>query len=231
MFYISGFYKFKKIINIQKNKKNLQNYFVNNSIRGTIILSTEGINGAISAKKKNLTTAVNQIKEIFKIDNFDSSNLSKCKFQPFHRGKVKIKKEVVPMGIKISKRKLENHLEPLKLNKLIKSKNTFLIDARKPFEHIVGTFKGAINPKVDNFREFPNYLERLDKKKNIAMFSNGGIRCKKPILYIDKNNILEERIDIINRSQEKNNHCNNTCLLYTSPSPRDSLRSRMPSSA
>ena len=54
MFYILGFYKFKKIINIKKNKKNLQNYFVNNSIRGTIILSQEGINGTISGKKKKL---------------------------------------------------------------------------------------------------------------------------------------------------------------------------------
>ena len=54
MFYISGFYKFKKIINIKKNKKKLQNYFINNSIKGTIILSTEGINGTISGKKKKL---------------------------------------------------------------------------------------------------------------------------------------------------------------------------------
>ena len=61
-------------------------------------------------------------------------------------------------------------MEPLKWNKLIKNKNTFLIDARKPFEYNVGTFKGSINPKVDNFREFPNYLKKLDKKKDIAMF-------------------------------------------------------------
>jgi len=100
MFYISGFYKFKKISNIKKNKKILQKYFINNSIRGTIIISSEGINGTISAKKKNLDSTINQIKKTFKFTNFDSENLSKSKFQPFHRGKIKIKNEVVPMRIK-----------------------------------------------------------------------------------------------------------------------------------
>ena len=105
MYYISGFYKFKKISNLKKNKRILQTYFVNKSIRGTIIISKEGINGTISTKKKNLNLVINKIKTTFKFKNFDNINSSKSKFQPFHRGKVKIKKEVVPMGIKILKRK------------------------------------------------------------------------------------------------------------------------------
>ena len=67
MFYISGFYKFKKITDIKKNKKILQKYFINNNIRGTIIISSEGINGSISAKKKNLDLLINQIKKTFKL--------------------------------------------------------------------------------------------------------------------------------------------------------------------
>ncbi len=201
MFYISGFYKFKKIKNIKKIKKNLQSFFIKKNIKGTVIISNEGINGTIAAKKKNLELAMKKIKNTFKFFKFDSQNLSKSKFQPFHRGKTKIKKEVVPMGIKISKRKLDNHLEPLKWNKLIKNKNTFLIDARKPFEYNVGTFKGAINPKVDNFREFPKYLKKLDKRKVIAMFCTGGIRCEKASVYLDKkgfNNVYQLKGGIIN---------------------------------
>ena len=201
MFYISGFYKFKKIINIKKNKKKLQNYFINNSIKGTIILSTEGINGTISAEKKKLDLAINQIKKTFRFDNFDSLNFSKSKFQPFHRGKIKIKKEVVPMGIKVLKTKLKNHVVPTKWNKLINSKNTFLIDARKPFEYKVGTFKRAINPKVNNFREFPRYLKNLDKNKTIAMFCTGGIRCEKASVYLGKKgfkNVYQLKGGIIN---------------------------------
>ena len=120
MFYVSGFYKFKKIININKNKTILQNYFIKNFIRGTIILSNEGINGTISSEKKYLNLVLNKIKTIFNFNNFDSLNSSKCPYQPFHKGKVKIKKEVVPMGIKVKKRKLKNYIEPLAWNKLIK---------------------------------------------------------------------------------------------------------------
>ena len=190
MFYISGFYKFKKIITINENKKNLQNYFIKNLIRGTIILSPEGINGTISSEKKNLDLAINKIKKIFKFNNFDSLNFSKSKFQPFHRGKVKIKKEVVPMGIKVLKRKLKNQVEPINWNQLIKDEKTFLIDVRKPFEYDVGTFKGSINPEINNFREFPKYLQNLDKEKNIAMFCTGGIRCEKASFYLQKKGFL-----------------------------------------
>ena len=201
MYHIAGFYKFKKLSNIKKNKKILQYFFLNNSIRGTLILSPEGINATLSSKKENLYLVLNKIKKIFKIRNFDSQNLSKCKFQTFHRGKVKIKKEVVPMGIKIFKRKLKNHIEPKKWNKLIKKKNTLLIDSRKPFEYNVGTFEGSVNPQVNNFRQFPEYLKKLNKDQPIAMFCTGGIRCEKASVYLEKkgfNNVYQLKGGIIN---------------------------------
>ena len=201
MYYISGFYKFKKIHGVKKNKKILSDIFIKYNIRGTIIVSDEGINGTISSNKKNLELVLNKIKKTFNFINFDSQNLSKSKFQIFHRGKVKIKKEVVPMGIKISKRKTKNHLEPSKWNKLISNKKTILIDARKPFEYKVGTFKGSINPKIDKFREFPDYLKKLDRKQTIAMFCTGGIRCEKASVYLEKkgfNNVFQLKGGIIN---------------------------------
>ena len=201
MYYISGFYKFKKISNTKKNKRILQTYFINKSIRGTIIISNEGINGTISANKKNLDLVINKIKATFKFYNFDSVNFSMSKFQPFHRSKIKIKKEVVPMGIKVIKRKTKNHVDPAKWNELIKDKNTFLIDSRKPFEHEVGTFMRSINPNVNNFREFPNYLRNLDKDKTIAMFCTGGIRCEKASIFLEKKgfkNVFQLKGGILN---------------------------------
>ena len=119
--------------------------------KASVYLEKKGFNNVFQLKG-GIINYLKKIKKIFKFNNFDSQNLSKSKFQIFHRGKVKIKKEVVPMGIKISKRKTKNHLEPIKWNKLISNKKTILIDARKPFEYKVGTFKGSINPEIDKFR-------------------------------------------------------------------------------
>ena len=201
MYFISGFYKFKKISDIKRNKKIIQAYLNNKGIKGTIIISKEGINGTLSARKKNLDLTISKIKKTFKFINFDNINSSMCNYQPFHRGKVKIKKEVVPMGIKIFKRKSKNHINPAKWNKLIKDKNTFLLDARKPFEYKVGTFERSINPNVDNFREFPSYLKNLEKDKTIAMFCTGGIRCEKASIFLKKKgfkNVFQLKGGIIN---------------------------------
>ena len=201
MYYISGFYKFKKIHGIKKIKKLLNDIFSKHNVRGTIIISTEGVNGTISANKKSLDLVLSKIKKAFNFINFDSQNFSKSKFQIFHRGKVKIKKEVVPMGIKVSKRKTQKHLEPNKWNKFISNKKTILIDTRKPFEFKVGTFKGSINPETNNFREFPHYLKKLDKNQTIGMFCTGGIRCEKASVYLEKkgfNNVYQLKGGIIN---------------------------------
>ena len=167
MFDVFGFYKFYKLKSLKKKKSLLQEYIIKKKIRGTIILSSEGINATISGKSLNLNKTINKIKKVLGFKKFDSENFSKSKFQPFHRSKVKIKKEVVPMGLHLtSKNKNENnHLEPLKWNNLIKSKDTVILDSRKAFEYEVGTFKRSVNPDVDNFREFPKYLNKLNKKK------------------------------------------------------------------
>ena len=201
MYFISGFYKFKKVSNIKKNKKIIQAFFNKKGIRGSIIISNEGINGTISAKKKILDEGINKIKKTFTFSIFDSVNYSRCNYQPFHRGKVKIKKEVVPMGMKMYKRQSKNHIDPAKWNNLIRDKNTFLLDARKPFEYKVGTFRSSINPNINNFREFPEYLKNLNKNKTIAMFCTGGIRCEKASVFLEKKgfkNVFQLKGGIIN---------------------------------
>ncbi len=187
MFTVFGFYKFKNLNSLKKNKLILQKLFIDYDIRGTLIISQEGINGTISGKSKNIFLITKEIKILLNIKSFDSENLSKSKFHPFHRSKIKIKKEVVPMGLNISIRnKKTYHVEPTKWNKLIKDKKTFILDARKPFEYEVGSFTKAVNPKVNHFREFPKYLNKLDKKSTVAMFCTGGIRCEKASIYLQQ---------------------------------------------
>jgi len=201
MYYISGLYKFKKIIKINKKKEILKNFFLKNDIKGLIIVSKEGINGTIASKKRNLNFAIEEIKKIFNFKKYDSKSSSISRFQPFRRTKVKIKDEVVPMGIKVLKRRKKGHIDPNKWNNIILNKKNLIIDARKPFEYNVGTFKNAINPNINNFREFPKYLKDISKKTPIAMFCTGGIRCEKASVYLEKKgfkNVYQLKGGIIN---------------------------------
>ena len=203
MFKILGFYKFFKVVSLKKNKKFINDLLIFNNIKGTIIISKEGLNGSIAGKPFKIKVVSAKIKKHFKFKNFDSENLSQSIFQPFHKPKVKIKKEVVPMNLLLTK-KIKNknsRVNPNKWNSLISDKNTYLIDARKPFEYNVGTFKKANNPNIQNFRDFPKYLTKLNKDKPIAMFCTGGIRCEKASVYLEKKgfkNIYQLKGGIIN---------------------------------
>ena len=188
MFKVFGFYKFVKVKSLKKNQDFLQKFLISNHIRGTIIIAKEGLNGTISGSVKDIDKTTKKLKSLFSFKLFDSSNESKSKFQPFHKPKVKIKKEIVPMNLIINpkERNMKSHLDPKDWNKLIKNKETHIIDTRKPFEYKVGTFKRSVNPNVTNFRDFPKYLNKLKKNKPVAMFCTGGIRCEKTSVYLKK---------------------------------------------
>jgi UPF0176 protein len=188
MFKVFGFYKFIKVKSLKKNKVFLQKFLISNHIRGTIIIAKEGLNGTISGSVKDIDKNTKKLNSLFSFKLFDSSNESKSKFQPFHKPKVKIKKEIVPMNLIINpkERNMKSHLDPKDWNKLIKNKETHIIDTRKPFEYKVGTFKRSVNPNVTNFRDFPKYLNKLKKNKPVAMFCTGGIRCEKTSVYLKK---------------------------------------------
>ena len=96
MFEVLGFYKFIKITSLKKNKDVLQKFLIKNDLRGTIILAKEGLNGTVSGKSKYIKKIRSKLKSLFSFKNFDNNNISVSNFQPFHKSKVKIKKEVVP---------------------------------------------------------------------------------------------------------------------------------------
>ena len=222
MFEVLGFYKFIKIKSLKKNKDLIQKFLIKNNIRGTIILAKEGMNGTISGELNDIKKTVNKIKSIFSFKSFDNSNNSKSKFQPFHKPKVKIKKEVVPMNLTLNTkdRDMQNHLDPREWNDLIKKKDTHIIDTRKPFEYEVGTFKKSVNPNVNNFRDFPKYLNKLKKNKPVAMFCTGGIRCEKTSVYLKKKgfkNIYQLNGGILNylkSTKEKDSLWKGECFVF-----------------
>ena len=222
MFTISGFYKFKKINFLKKYKTYLENEISNTSIRGSIIISSEGINGSLAGNNKDISKILKLLKKEFKFTEFDSSNISTSRFQPFHKAKVKVKKEVVPLGFKIkgeSKRR-NRYLSGNSWNKLIIKKETLLIDVRKPFEYNVGTFKNAMNPNIQNFRDFPKFLNKIEKTKPVAMFCTGGIRCEKASIFLKQKgfkNVFQLKggiINYLNKTKKKDSLWKGECFVF-----------------
>ena len=222
MFTISGFYKFKKINFLKKHKTYIENEILNTSIRGSIIISSEGINGSLAGNSKDISKILKLLKKEFKFTEFDSSNITTSRIQPFHKAKVKVKKEVVPLGLKIkSESKRHNrYLSGKSWNKLIIKKETLLIDVRKPFEYSVGTFKNAMNPNIQNFRDFPKFLNKVEKTKPVAMFCTGGIRCEKASIFLKKKgfkNVFQLKggiLNYLNKTKKKDSLWKGECFVF-----------------
>ena len=222
MFTISGFYKFKKINFLKKHKTYLENEISNTSIKGSIIISSEGINGSLAGNNKDIFKILKLLKKEFKFTEFDSSNISTSRFQPFHKAKVKVKKEVVPLGLKIKSesKRYNRYLSGKSWNKLIAKKGTLVIDVRKPFEYSVGTFKNAMNPNIQNFRDFPKFLSKVEKTKAVAMFCTGGIRCEKASIFLKKKgfkNVFQLKggiLNYLNKTKKKDSLWKGECFVF-----------------
>ena len=187
MFLTIAFYLFISLENIEQLQTSILKFCQKNKIKGTILLASEGINGTISGKKNNIHEFLEFIKTnpalkgSFKNLEHKESWASK---NPFYRMKVRLKKEIVALGVEgISPTdKVGQYVNPEDWNALIEDPNTIVIDTRNNYEVDIGTFKNSINPQTESFREFPNFVEKNlkhNKQKKVAMFCTGGIRCEK----------------------------------------------------
>ena len=222
--YIYTFYRFKNFTDIKKIKTSLDKYLKNKLILGTVLLANEGVNGTISGTKKDLNEFISLIRKILKIKKL-SIKISQNKFIPFYRLKIRLKKEIVTIGDKtIKPEKITGrHIDPKKWDKIIENNKYLIIDTRNYYEVSIGSFKNAINPKTNSFREFPKFIKKLNIKKNqpIAMFCTGGIRCEKASSYLLKNgykNIYQLDGGILNyleiKKNEKNTSWKGECFVF-----------------
>ncbi|MFN5133504.1 MAG: rhodanese-related sulfurtransferase [Candidatus Fonsibacter sp.] len=224
MLKLISFYKFVKILNPIDNKLIFKKFLIDNKLKGSIIFSLEGINGSIAGKQSNIELLSNFLKEKFLFDEFDNINECDVDFIPFKKAKIKIKKEVVPLNelFNDNKYKFQNRVEPEDWNKLILSNDVTVVDVRKSFESEIGTFEKAINPKINDFRKFPEYFEKLssDKDKKIAMFCTGGIRCEKAASYLFKRgfkNVYQLKggiLNYLNKIPSKKSLWNGECFVF-----------------
>lgn len=157
-------------------------------VRGTILLANEGINGTISGTRTNMDAIIAWLRADNRLADLEYK-ISEHDEQPFHRTKVKLKQEIVTMGHdNIDPNEVVGtYVEPNNWNSIISDPNVVLIDTRNDYEYEIGSFKNAINPETETFREFPEYVQNNhDPKvnKKVAMFCTGGIRCEKASSYM-----------------------------------------------
>lgn len=185
---IVSFYKFVPLDDYESLKEPILVAMKAHHILGTILLAHEGINGGFAGTAENVQAFYKELRHdprfadlVFKETYND--------MMPYEKSKVKLRKEIVTLGVPgVNPTELPGiRVEPQEWNALISDPDVLLIDTRNDYEVEVGTFKHAINPKTENFRDFPDYVKThlLDKKdKKIAMCCTGGIRCEKSTAYL-----------------------------------------------
>ena len=185
---VAALYKFVTLEDYQALREPLLDVCQAAGTRGTLLLAEEGINGTIAGTREGIDAVIAYLKsdprlaDIDHKESFDDHN-------PFHRMKVKLKKEIVTMGVPgiDPNRVVGTYVEPKNWNALIDDPEVLLIDTRNDYEYGIGTFRGAIDPHTTTFREFPAWVrEHLDpsRHKKVAMFCTGGIRCEKASAFM-----------------------------------------------
>lgn len=185
---VCALYKFVELNHYQELQAPLLELMEENQIRGTLLLASEGINGTVASTRKGIDVLLAWLdaEPNLKGTVYKESQASE---QPFNRTKVKLKKEIVTMGVEgIDPRHVVGtYVKPENWNALISDPDVLVVDTRNDYEIQIGTFKNALNPHTETFREFPDYVKKNlapEKHKKVAMFCTGGIRCEKSTAYL-----------------------------------------------
>ena len=188
---VTALYLFTRLADYEQLKAPLQNMCEMLGIKGTLLLAYEGINGTIAGTDN----AINQLLVFLKADPRLAAlehKESRAQKMPFYRMKTRLKREIVTMGVDgiDPNNVVGTYVDPKDWNALISDPDVVLIDTRNDYEVEIGTFKGALNPDTQTFREFPQWVEdNRDqlKKPKVAMFCTGGIRCEKASSFMKLN--------------------------------------------
>ncbi|ABW26114.1 oxygen-dependent tRNA uridine(34) hydroxylase TrhO [Acaryochloris marina] len=178
-----AFYKFVELQDYAELKAPLLACCQDNDVQGTILLATEGINGAIAGLPHNIHTVLDFLCGDPRFADLAPKE-SWSEKRPFYRMKVRLKKEIIKMGVPDidPTQTVGEYVKPEDWNQLLADPDVVVIDVRNDYEVAIGTFKGAINPNTKSFSELPEWLQEqaeLQKKPKVAMFCTGGIRCEK----------------------------------------------------
>jgi len=161
------------------------------AVKGTLLLAAEGINGTIAGPESSVRAVLAWLHSDVRLAALAHKE-SWTDVRPFYRMKVRLKKEIVSMGVPDVHPALMagQYVKPAHWNALLADPDVVLVDTRNDYEVEIGTFEAAINPNTHSFTELPGWVEREmleggklaevgGKKPRVAMFCTGGIRCEK----------------------------------------------------
>jgi UPF0176 protein len=180
---VAAFYKFANLPDFAEKQAPLLSFCQAQGIKGTILLAAEGINGTIAGSRQGIDVVISYICSDPRLADLEYKE-SYTQTPPFERLKVKLKSEIVTLGLpEINpNQQVGVYVSPEEWNDLISNPDVVVIDTRNEYEVRIGTFKGAQNPHTQSFREFPKYVQRHlnpHQHKKVALFCTGGIRCEK----------------------------------------------------
>lgn len=185
---VAALYQFAALPDFSNLKDPLQRCCRDNNVYGTILLASEGINGTIAGTREGIDAVVAHIRKDTRLCQLQYKE-SSAATMPFRRMKVRLKQEIVSLGVPQidPTQDAGTYVKPQDWNALISDPDVVVIDTRNEYEVAIGTFEGAINPRMKTFRELPARIaeeDALQGKPKVAMFCTGGIRCEKSTAYL-----------------------------------------------
>lgn len=168
-------------------------------VRGILLMAGEGINGTIAGSDEAIGKVLDHIRALPGCAGIEVKE-SRATELPFMRMKVRVKKEIVTMGVPgvDPLAIVGSYVEAADWNALIADPDTIVIDTRNDYEVAVGTFRGALDPEIATFREFPDWFRAKrdelvvqGRSPKVAMFCTGGIRCEKSTAFAKAEGVEE----------------------------------------
>lgn len=185
---IAALYRFVPVNDVPRHRVALAELGKQYDLCGTLLLAPEGVNGTIGSSDGGVDAVIEYLNEHLEIIKGEVK-FSHSSARPFLRYKVREKKEIVTLRQSCANPsiKVGTYVEPQDWNELIGDPEVIVLDTRNDYETKIGIFENAIDPDIQTFTQFPEYVRKnLDpaKHKKVAMFCTGGIRCEKASSYM-----------------------------------------------
>jgi UPF0176 protein len=184
---VAALYHFARFEAPHELRTPLAQFCCSRGIKGTLLLAGEGINGTVAGTDAAINALVERLRAV---PGFAALEVKYSTAQqiPFYRMKVRLKREIVTMGMPdLDPADAGTYVEPSDWNALIADPRTLVIDTRNDYEAALGTFRGAVDPGTKRFSDFPAWVDAHRHElegRPVAMFCTGGIRCEKATAYV-----------------------------------------------